>query len=445
MSEAGLFVLFPRVKHSFRALGSRNYRRFFFANSFSLIGTWMQKTAMGWLVYRLTGSPLALGITEFANQFSAFLLMPLAGVFLDHFSLKRTILLTQILATIQALLLGLLTLYGNVEFWHVVLLSVFLGLTNAFDMPGRHSLVSSLVEKKEDLVNAIALNSSLFNSARLIGPSIAGVAINLVGEGFCFLLNALSFLPVIGVLATLSLREEHAPRKAAVLHEMKEGLTYASRHGKIGPTLFLLSFASLIGMSYMVLMPVVAKDTLQGGPDTLGFLLSSMGVGALAAALTLAARRNLSGLEEIIPLSFGLFGIGLALFAFSTNIWLSVVLMVFNGYCMVSGWSAGNTVLQTAVDDDKRGRVMSLYMMSFVGMTPIGSLVLGFLAKQIGTTWALAIFGLLTALGSLVFFLCRRSSRYARAVSVEATGLRSSDATLDEVGDVTPAIQGGSR
>ncbi len=389
-----------------RALHHRNYRLFFGGQGISLIGTWMQRIAMSWLVYRLTDSELLLGVVGFSGQIPIFLFAPFAGVVADHCNRRHFLLLTQILSMGQAFLLAFLTLTNTVAIWHIILLSLFLGMINAFDTPVRQSFVLEMVEKKEDLGNAIALNSSLFNMARLLGPSIAGILIALVGEGVCFLLNALSYIAVI--LALLAMRIPLKPGITArgrqnMWQGLKEGFTYVFGFPPIRAILLLLGLVSLVGMPYTILMPVFAKDILQGGPYTLGFLMAGVGVGALIGAICLASRSTVLGLERWIVGAASLFGFGLVVFALSPVVWLSLLLMVLTGLGMILLMASSNTLLQTLADDDKRGRVMSYYTMALAGMTPFGNLLAGILASKIGAPATLMLGGMACLIGALLF------------------------------------------
>lgn len=399
-----------------RAFNSRPYRLFFLTNGVSLFGTWMHRMSMSWLVYRLTDSPVWLGLVDFSGMFTAFLLMPFAGAILDLWDLRLGMLLSQTLGMVQAVLLGILTLTGQVEVWQVMILSVLSGIFMAMDMPGRHAIVPRLVARKEDLNNAIALNSSLFNCARLVGPSLAGMMIARFGEGICFLFNGLAFGPNLLVfwhLKEIGNQDSSAvfteQRPISALASIREGISYVRHHAVICPILWLAAASSLLGMSMLVLLPIAAKEFLGGGPETLGFLMGAMGIGALVAALSLATRSDAAGLNRIVPRSFGLFGLGLAAFAHSRHFYLSLGLMVFCGFCMVSGWTSSGTLLQTLVDDDKRSRVMSLYLMTFTGMAPIGSLLVGLIAEQTGAGIAMSLGGLSTALAAAVFLRIHRA------------------------------------
>ncbi|MGD0596599.1 MAG: MFS transporter [Sedimentisphaerales bacterium] len=390
----------------FRSLRYRNYRLFFTGQIISLIGTWTQQIALPWLVYRLTGSEFLLGLVGFATQIPALLLTPFAGVMADRWNRYRILLATQTLSMLQALLLTILFFTGHIDVPNIILLAVFLGLINAFDMPTRQSFVIALVENKEDLSNAIAMNSMMFNSARLIGPAVAGIIIAVSNEGVCFAINAVSFLFVIASLLMMKITYQNAkPRTTAVLHELKEGFNYASGFAPLRYIMLLLALVSFIGMPYSVLMPVFARKILHGGPITLGLLMAAAGSGALTGAIYLASRKNARGLTKIIPLSTALFGIGLITFSLSRVLWLSLPLMFITGLGMMVQMVASNTIIQTIVDDDKRGRIMSFYVMAFIGTAPFGSLMAGTLAAAIGAPDTLIIGGTLCVLAAAMFAL----------------------------------------
>jgi MFS family permease len=388
-----------------RALAHKNYRLFFAGQSISLIGTWMTRIATAWLVYRLTGSALLLGVVGFAGQIPSFLLAPLAGVLVDRWNRQRLLVITQVLAMFQSLALALLTMTGLIKMWHVIVLSVLQGLINSFDMPARQAFVVEMVEKREDLANAIALNSSMVNAARLLGPSIGGVVIAAVGEGWCFMIDAVSYIAVIASLLamTITARVIQPTNEANIFQQLREGWSYATRFAPIRNVLLLLALVSLVGMPYTVLMPVFANDVLHGGPNTLGLLMAASGVGALAGALFLAARKTVLGLGKFIPLMAGAFGAGLIAFSFTRVLWLSLALMVVTGLGFMVQMAVSNTVLQTIVDEDKRGRVMSFYTMAFMGTAPFGSLLAGSVADRIGTPHTLLCGGIGCILGALWF------------------------------------------
>ncbi|MCX6260690.1 MAG: MFS transporter, partial [Bacteroidia bacterium] len=335
-----------RIKTIFRSLQHRNYRLFFSGQSISLIGTWMQRIAMPWLVYHMTGSAFQLGLVSFAGQIPTFLLAPVAGVVTDKYSKYKVLLITQILSLIQAFILALLSLTGAIQIWQIVLLSIALGCINAFDTPSRHSFVIEMVEKKEDLGNAIALNSMMFNGARLIGPSVAGMMLATAGEGICFLINAISYIFVVVSLLFMHVKRKEENREPGkLLNDMKEGLNYTFGFPPIKHILILLGIASLMGSSYQVLMPVFAKEVLHGGSGTFGFLMGAAGSGALVGALFLASRESLIKLGRIIPAATALFGAGLVALSFSRNFPVSLLLMVIIGVGMMLHTASSNTIL----------------------------------------------------------------------------------------------------
>ncbi len=390
-----------------RALRHRNYRLFFSGQSISLIGSWMTRLATSWLVYRLTRSALLLGLVGFAGQIPSFLLAPFAGVLIDRWNRHRLLIVTQILAMLQSAALAVLALTGVINIWHVLGLSLFQGLINAFDMPARQAFVVEMVENRADLSNAIALNSSMVNAARLLGPSIGGILIAAVGEGWCFFWDAVSYLAVIAslVLMRLAPRPQRTNKASKVLPELREGLAYVAGSPPIRSILFLLALVSLVGMPYTVLMPVFASNILHGGPHTLGFLMGATGIGALLGAVFLARRRSVLGLGKVIPFTAALFGAGLIGFSLSRVLWLSLPLLLVTGIGFMVTMSASNTLLQTLVTDDKRGRVMSLYTMAIMGMTPFGSLLAGVLANHIGAPLTLLLGGLGCLAAALWFTL----------------------------------------
>jgi MFS family permease len=393
-----------RFNGIFRSLTYRNYRLFFSGQSISLVGTWIQRIATPWLVYHLTGSAFLLGVVGFAGQIPTFLLAPFAGVLTDRWNKYYILIATQFAAMIQALILAFLYLTGTIQVWHIILLSVLLGLINAFDVPARQSLVINMVEKKEDLGNAIALNSSMVNGARLIGPSFAGLLIAFAGEGVCFLVNGISYLFVILFLLQMKLNLPAEKKKEGrVLKELAEGFNYTFGSLPIRYMILLLALISLMGMPYTVLMPVISKEILHGGSHTFGFLMGASGMGALTGALYLASRKSVVGLGKIIPLASGIFGLGLVAFSYSGYFWLSMPLMVLIGLGMMLQMASTNTILQTIVEDDKRGRVMSFYTMAFMGTAPFGSFMAGSLAKSIGVQHTILFGGISCIAGALIF------------------------------------------
>lgn len=352
----------------------------------------------------MTGSVLLLGVIGFAGQIPSFLLSPVAGVITDRWSRYRVLIVTQVISMIQAFILAWLCLSGQIQIWHIVVLSIILGCINAFDVPARHSFVIDMVEKKEDLGNAIALNSLMFNGARLIGPSVAGIMLASTSEGICFLINAVSYSFVIISLLMMKLKAREIKEKGTrIYYELKEGLVYTFGFAPIKHLIILLSISSLMGMSYSVLMPVFSKEILHGGSHTYGFLMGAAGFGALLGALYLASRETVLKLGIIIPASALIFGSGLIILSFSRSFSLSLFMMVVIGLGMMLQTAASNTILQTITDDDKRGRVMSFYSMSIMGTAPFSSLMAGWLAKVIGTPGTILTGGIATIIGALIF------------------------------------------
>jgi MFS family permease len=394
------------MSHAWRALRHRNFRLFFGGQSISLIGTWMTRIATYWLVYRLTGSALLLGTVSFAGQFPTFLLAPFAGVWVDRLNRRHVLLWTQALSMVQSLLLAALTFSGHITVGWIIVLSVMQGAINAFDMPGRQAFMVQMIgDDRADLSNAIAINSSMVNMARLIGPSLAGMVIAASSEAWCFLIDGISYIAVIASLLAMIIGTPAIRRKAtSTFHELKEGWSYVSGFHAIRTILMLFAVVSLLGMPFVVLMPIFAAKVLGGGPHTLGFLMGAMGVGALISALSLAARKSVRGLIRIIPLSAAVFGLGLIGFGLSRSFWLSMLMVLIAGMGMMQGMAASNTIIQTLVSEEKRGRVMSYYTMAFVGMAPFGSLLAGSLASAIGAPWTVILNGILIVLGAGWFF-----------------------------------------
>jgi len=392
--------------NALRALRHRNFRLFFFGQSLSLIGTWMTRVATSWLVYRLTGSTFLLGTITFASQIPSFLLAPVAGVWVDRWDRRRVLLATQVLAAVQSMLLAGLTLSGRITVWEIAALSVFQGLINGVDMPARQSALVLMVEDRADLSNAIALNSTMVNGARLLGPALAGLIIAWVGEGYCFLIDGLSYFAVIASLLAMRMEGRAAMRAAvSAFEQLKEGWTYVSTFAPIRTVLITFAIGSFMGVPYTVLMPVFATKVLHGGAHTLGFLMGAMGVGSVGAALTLAARKSVRGLFRAIPAALALFGAGLIGFAFSRTYELSLALMAVTGFGMMFFAAASNTVIQTIVEDDKRARVMSYYTMAYMGASPLGSLLAGALAPVIGAPGAVVLCGAGCVAGAAWYWL----------------------------------------
>ena len=364
----------------------------------------MTRVATGWLVYRLTGSSVLLGTVSFVGQVPAFFLGPLAGVLVDRWDRHRTLVITQVLSMVQSLVLAGLALAGVITVWHIVLLALMQGFINAFDMPARQSFVVQMVDDRADLPNAIALNSSMVNAARLVGPALAGVIIAAVGEGYCFLLDGISYIAVIASLVLMRISVRVARKQGGeIWHELNEGWRYVSGSVPIRSILLLLGVASLAGMPYTVLMPVIVAEVLHGGPHTLGFLMAASGVGALAGAVTLAVRRTVLGLGMRIAVCSGLFGVALIALGLSRSLWVSLLILPVIGFAMMQHMASSNTILQTIVDDEKRGRVMAFYSMAFQGMAPFGSLMAGAIAARIGAPETITFSGVICIAGCAWF------------------------------------------
>ncbi len=386
------------------AFRSRNYRLFFAGQGISLIGTWMTQIATIWLVYDLTKSPLMLGVVGFSSQIPSFFLSPFGGVFVDRFSRHRTLIGTQILAMIQSLSLAALALSGGIQVWQIIALSLFQGFINAFDAPARQTFVPELVEGREDLANAIAVNSTMFNGARLIGPAIGGLLLARVGAAYCFLIDGFSYIAVIIALLAMKIRKKkNIVTNTSPLQQIKEGFVYAFGFPPIRAILLLSALVSLMGMQYTILVPIFAEEIIKGGAETLGFLMAGSGIGALAGGIYLATRKTVVGLGQLITLAPAILGIGLIAFSFSRFLPISLFTMLFVGLGTILQVAASNTVLQTIVEDDKRGRVMSFFSMSFLGVVPFGNLLGGALADRIGAPNTLIIDGIACILGSIFF------------------------------------------
>jgi MFS family permease len=395
------------VSTRFRALQHRNFQLFFAGQLVSLIGTWMQSTAQLWLVYKLTNSAALLGVFGFANQIPILLLASIGGYVGDRYNRHRGVIATQAASMILAFVLAALTLTGAIhdarDAWVVILIAFLVGIVNAFDVPIRQAFLVQMVGK-EDLPNAIALNSSIFNGARVVGPAIAGFAIAWIGEGWCFFLNGVSFLAVI--LALLAMRLPAVTRKPSAdspLRSLIQGFRFAMSDVPIRSALLLLSWLSLLGLQYSVFLPIFANDILRGGARGLGLLMSSAGVGAVLGALHFAARTEFKGLARWIAATSTMCGIGLIVFSQSRVFWLSMAVLFVVGFSATVQMAATNTIIQSRVPDELRGRIMAVYATMFMGVQPIGSLLAGGVAKRIGAPYTLAIFGLFVLAGSLVF------------------------------------------
>lgn len=387
-----------------RALSHRNYRLFLLGQGTSLIGTWMQQVATAWLLYRLTASPFLLGLIGFSSQIPSLLLSPLGGVIADRWNLHRSLLVTQCFAMVQAILLIVVIRLEGTVVWALIVLEFLLGVINAFDMPIRQAFLVQMVPNKDHLGNAIALNSSIVNGARLVGPSLAGIIIATWGEMACFILNAVSYIAVIGAILAMRNLPPRAPRPTARLREhLQEGFRYGFGFAPLRTLLLMLAVASFVSMSLNVLMPVFAKDILHGGAGTQGFLIGASGLGALTAAIYLASRKSVLGLGRIILGAAIVLGVGQFAFSFSNELLFSLPILTVTGCCMMLLMASCNTLLQTIVEDDKRGRIMSLYSMAFLGVGPLGSLFGGTLANQIGAAGSVRVSASLMIVAGIVF------------------------------------------
>lgn len=387
----------PRLSFMLRAFSYRNYRLFFGGQIVSVTGSWISMTATSWLVYRLTGSPMLLGVVGFAGQFPGFVMGPFAGAFLDRWDRHRVLVVTQTISMLQSFALAILTFSGHITVPAIIALNAVQGVVNAFDMPARQSFLVTMISDRDDLANAIALNSSMFNAARLVGPSIAGIIIAAAGESWCFLLDGVSYCAVIIALVSMkNLQQAARPAQTlGIVDHLLEGWRYVFGFRPIRSLMLLLSWLCLVAMPFGVLMPVFADEILGGGPQTLGFLMTASGVGALSGALWLATRKSVVGLGRIILTTTVVFGIGLIGFAWSRWLWLSLLFMVVIGVGMMVQMASTNTIIQTIVDDEKRGRVMSFYTMAFLGTAPFGSLLAGALSARIGVQNTVALSGVL--------------------------------------------------
>ena len=390
--------------HLTRALRHRNYRLFFSGQTVSLVGTWITRIATSWLVYRLTHSVFLLGVVGFFGQIPTLLLAPFTGVLIDRWNRHRILVVTQVLAMLQSVALAVLTLAGIITVTEILALQVVQGIINAFDTPARQTFVVEMVTDRADLPNAIALNSSMVNASRIIGPSVGGIMIAAVGEGWCFAFDAVSYLAVIASLLAMRLEKFSPPAaNTRMLDELRTGFRYVTRFPPVRDSLLLLALVATMGMPYNVLMPAIAASVLHGGPHTLGYLMTAVGVGALGGAFYLASRRSVLGLGRVMVTATGAFGVGLIAFSFSRVLWLSLLLLPFVGAGMMVVMASTNTILQTIVEDDMRGRVMSFYTMAFLGTAPLGSLLAGFAADHIGPTRTVTLGGVACALAAVVF------------------------------------------
>ncbi|HSK43139.1 MAG TPA: MFS transporter [Candidatus Binatia bacterium] len=394
--------LTSRWPESLRALRHRNYQLFFAGQLISLIGTWMDQVAEAWLVYRLTGSALLLGTVAFASQIPVFLLAPIGGALADRYDRRKILVGTQSAMMFLTFILAWITLSHRVKIWQVVTLAALTGVVNAIDLPARQAFVVDMVSRA-DLVNAIALNSSMFNGARVIGPALAGIVVAAIGEGWCFFANGISFLAVIAGLAMMAIDRPRMAIEGSPLENIIEGFKFVGQSGPVRALMMLLGLVSFTAMPYAVLMPLFADKILHGGAQALGLLMGCSGIGALGGALTLAMRKTLKGLSLWVALSCAGFGLTLLLFSFSRTLWLSAVLLVPTGFFMMIQMASSNTLIQSMVPDRLRGRVMSVYAMTFMGMAPLGALLAGSLAHKLGAPMTVGIGGVVAVVGAAVF------------------------------------------
>jgi MFS family permease len=395
-----------RSPHLTRALQHRNYRLFFSGQTVSLVGTWITRIATSWLVYRLSGSVFLLGIVGFFGQIPTLILAPFAGVLVDRWDRHRILVVTQFLSMLQSVALAVLTFARIITVPDVLILQVVQGIINAFDTPARQAFVVEMVEDRADLPNAIALNSSMVNVSRVIGPSVAGLVIAAVGEAWCFTIDAISYVAVIAsLLAMRIVKIERTRAETRVWEELSDGFRYVAHFAPVRESLLLLALVGTMGVPYTVLMPAIASSVLHGGPHTLGYLMTASGVGALCGALYLASRTSVLGLGRAIVVATMTFGAGLIAFSFSRSVWLSLLILPFVGGGMMVEMASTNTILQTIVDDQMRGRVMAFYTMSFLGTAPLGSLLAGFVADHIGPMKTILVGGTSCIIGGALFAL----------------------------------------
>jgi len=400
------------ITHTFRALRHRNFRLFISGQIISLVGTWMQNVAQSWLVYRLSHSEWLLGAAWFCAQIPVFALGPLGGLAADRFSRHKLIVLTQTLSMFQAFALGALTLSGRVQVWHVLALAAVLGTINAFDMPGRQALVIHMTSK-DDLINAISLNSAVFNAARVVGPGVAGLLVAAVGEGACFMLNGVSFLAVIGCLLAIRLPRFERKTQDSPWNHLRDGFRYAWRHAAVRRVLALMAAATLSGMPALVLMPFFADAIFHHGSKGLGFLMGAMGIGAVTGALVLARRTEVSGLAHVMIWSGAITGCAYLAFALSGSFYFSLAIMPLIGYSVMRQMASANTTIQTLIPDEYRGRIMALYSMTVVGLGPFGSLAAGALAGRLGPRLTVALGAVLAMTATTTFALSVRRKSLA--------------------------------
>ncbi|MDR3329246.1 MAG: MFS transporter, partial [Prevotellaceae bacterium] len=391
------------IKHVFSSLGSRNYRLYFTGQCISVSGTWMQQIAMSWLIYRLTGSLVLLATVNLLVQLPSLIISPFSGVVTDRFDKHKILVVTQLCMMVEALTLAALMFTDSIAVWHIMALGFYVGIVSAIDNPARQALTVELVDKK-DISNAVALNSAVYNGARLVGPSIGGLIVGLLGEGFCFLVNGVSYIAVVWALLAMRLApHQPCPRSANMLAELGEGFRYIYRSLPIKSLLVMVAIISCFGMPFTVLIPAYVAQNLSSNSEMLGFLMSVFGAGALVAAIYLAARKSVLGLAKVVMLCTLLFGICYMALAYVRAPWLALLLAFPTGFGLIAAVSSINTLLQTLADDDKRGRTMSIYVMVFIGMTPLGSLLQSWMEKHISFSLCILIYGAVCAASALVF------------------------------------------
>jgi MFS family permease len=392
---------------SFPAFQSRNYRLFFLGQGLSLVGTWITLVATIWLVYHLSQSPLLLGVVGFASQVPNLVLVPFGGVLSDRWHHRQTLVITQVLSMLQSLTLAVLTLTGSIQIWHIIGLSLFQGMVNAVDAPTRQAFVPEIVERKENLINAIALNSSMFNGARLVGPAIGGLLLARVGPGYCFLIDGLSYIAVLCALSAMRLQPRPRVNSAFTFsslgEHLREGFAYAFGYAPVRAILIMVGLVSFLGVNFVVILPVFAQEILRGDANTLGLLVAASGVGSLIAAIQLSLRREVRGLGQLVAAAPIIYGIGMIGFSLSRSLWLSVLLLVVLGFGSLLQSASSNTIIQTLVPDEMRGRVMSIYIMSFLGMISFGNLFQGALVNWIGAPATVALNGVVCLVVAILF------------------------------------------
>ena len=392
-----------RAATLFRSLRHRNFKLFFSGQIISLVGTWMQNIAQAWLIYRLTGSSVLLGTLGFVSQIPILLLSPIAGLAADRWPRRPVVIATQVASMLLAFILAALTLTHRINVWEIIVLATLLGVVNAFDVPARQSFLIEMVGR-EDLLNAIALNSSMFNGARIVGPAIAGILVAIIGEGWCFFLNGVSYLAVIAGLFMMRIHKSSAPHDGvSPIEKMREGFRFVRHTKPIRALLELVALVSFMALPFSVLMPIFASRILGGGASAYGALMGAVGVGALLGALVIATRQQLRGLGNIVAYSATGLGVSLILFSASRWYWASLAVLTLSGLCMMMQFTSTNTLIQAMVPNQLRGRVMSLYSMMFLGMTPVGSLLAGAMADRIGAPITVALGGLVSVAGGLAF------------------------------------------